>query len=779
MKHLMPVLVALLLTIGVFHRFFFFGEIPMPGNFMVSFYEPWKSENTINGVPTIPHKPIGDDIFRQIYPQKYLAIQQLKEGLLPLWNPFNGAGQPLLATLHSGFLNPFSLLLLGGVVGWAWYIIIQFPLLFLSTYWYTRSIGLSKLASLISSSVLCFSGFVIGRTIYGDYIYALITLPLLLSGIELLVKKQVQGSAMVVPFSAWFLLVSVQPQISVYICATVFLYACIRLWKHISIIRGVRVSTLLLYTVFVLIGLGLSSIQLLPTFELYSLANVTQISSLFIFEKFLVPFSHLFTVLIPNFFGNPGTYNFWGYTDYIETLASVGTVPILFSVIAVWFLFKDTIVKFFTVMTLLTLLVSFTSPLTSLLYNLPLPIISTSIPTRIYILTTFSIAILTGFGIQHILEIIHSNQIKKILFIWLSFLLLVLLLVGLFIFNISCVNQVNCMNVAIRNLILEYTFVSLFILCSVISYYFFPNKKIYIALSCLLVVICSGIYNANKFLPFSTKQHIMPSHQIMTQLKQLSPVRVKGEKEAQFSTDFATYYGWYDSNYYDPLYIRRYGELFSYAHTENKERGLSRSDIIMDSYTENQDIIDRLDRLSQLVSIGYVVKKSSGLNTQTVWNDETWTITDFASRLPRAYLSSNVVTKTEDELLAYVFSNSFDPHKTAVVEEYIEFVNSDKNIIPVDVDEYSSQNIVVNTNLQEHNFLVLTDTYYPGWRAYINGKETKIYRTNYAFRGILVPKGSNRIEFIYRPLSLYLGILLSAFTLSIWILLVIRLRDKN
>ena len=53
----------------------------------------------------------------------------------------------------------------------------------------------------------------------------------------------------------------------------------------------------------------------------------------------------------------------------------------------------------------------------------------------------------------------------------------------------------------------------------------------------------------------------------------------------------------------------------------------------------------------------------------------------------------------------------------------------------------------MKTNNVGEGFLVLTDSYYPTWQASIDGKETKIYLTDYNFRGIIVPKGEHTVEF--------------------------------
>ena len=61
----------------------------------------------------------------------------------------------------------------------------------------------------------------------------------------------------------------------------------------------------------------------------------------------------------------------------------------------------------------------------------------------------------------------------------------------------------------------------------------------------------------------------------------------------------------------------------------------------------------------------------------------------------------------------------------------------------------------------ENTFLVLNDTYFPGWKAFVDGKETKIYRADYTFRAIPLNAGTHQVEFIYDPLSFKLGAAIS------------------
>ncbi len=84
---------------------------------------------------------------------------------------------------------------------------------------------------------------------------------------------------------------------------------------------------------------------------------------------------------------------------------------------------------------------------------------------------------------------------------------------------------------------------------------------------------------------------------------------------------------------------------------------------------------------------------------------------------------------------------------------------------------YEPNEIVLSSESDGNGFIYASDTYYPGWRAYVDGKQTKIYRANLAFRAIEVPAGSHTVVFRYVPVSFYIGCILTFFgiLLCIWL----------
>jgi hypothetical protein len=65
-------------------------------------------------------------------------------------------------------------------------------------------------------------------------------------------------------------------------------------------------------------------------------------------------------------------------------------------------------------------------------------------------------------------------------------------------------------------------------------------------------------------------------------------------------------------------------------------------------------------------------------------------------------------------------------------------------------------------NTEEGSFLVLSDTYFPGWKAYLDGNPVKIFRANYNFRAVSIPPGKHEVKFVYHPMSVKLGVLVTS-----------------
>jgi len=122
--------------------------------------------------------------------------------------------------------------------------------------------------------------------------------------------------------------------------------------------------------------------------------------------------------------------------------------------------------------------------------------------------------------------------------------------------------------------------------------------------------------------------------------------------------------------------------------------------------------------------------------------------------LPRAYFVNKIEKATAIEILNKVKNNQFDPKEIAFVEDADLQVDKPDSTTYVNIEKYKDENIFINVKASGNNFLFLGDTYVgKGLKAYIDEKETPIYRTNHNFRGIVIPAGEHKIHFEYLPES--------------------------
>ena len=128
---------------------------------------------------------------------------------------------------------------------------------------------------------------------------------------------------------------------------------------------------------------------------------------------------------------------------------------------------------------------------------------------------------------------------------------------------------------------------------------------------------------------------------------------------------------------------------------------------------------------------------------------------------PRAYLASEVRQATSPgDLIRILKDPDFDPATAvAVLEPAPELSGSP--LAPserVEITLREPTRVVLEAHAERPRLLVYSDVLYPGWRARLNGRAVPIYHANGVFRGVVIPPGDHRVEFVYRPTLLYSGI---------------------
>ncbi len=84
---------------------------------------------------------------------------------------------------------------------------------------------------------------------------------------------------------------------------------------------------------------------------------------------------------------------------------------------------------------------------------------------------------------------------------------------------------------------------------------------------------------------------------------------------------------------------------------------------------------------------------------------------------------------------------------------------------------YSGDRIEVRTRTETAGLLMLSEVYYPAWKAYVDGKQTRVYQADHLLRAVPVPPGEHTVELRFESLALRVGMLISLATYAIVLLL--------
>lgn len=148
--------------------------------------------------------------------------------------------------------------------------------------------------------------------------------------------------------------------------------------------------------------------------------------------------------------------------------------------------------------------------------------------------------------------------------------------------------------------------------------------------------------------------------------------------------------------------------------------------------------------------------------------------------MPRAFLVHTARVLDDKNTLAAMQRADFDPTRLVFIANGGAPLNAggaQRADESVRIVSYQPERVIVSVRAHADAYLVLTDAWYLGWRAQMNGVEVPLYRANLIFRAVRVPAGEHEIVFEYRPASLWVGAAISAFGLLIAGTLLMRTRS--
>jgi len=668
------------------------------------------------------------DVLHFNYPRKFLLSEALKNNKLPLWTDNLSSGYPLFAEGETGAINPVNLFLFKffppEVAFNIGYIVIFFTTA-VGTYLFSRYFGLTALPSLFTATVFAFSGWHISQISHFDHLQTISFLPFVFLITESLIRRPTIFKLNLLAAVLSLQILSGYPQ---HVFITI-MGALIFLILRLSFTK-VSLSHWLKTVVFFLLGtffsIFLSAAQVLPMFQYFLHTERTSFFSLQISSAFPYPLSHLITFLDPFLLGNPakGTYPPFGrnWGIFWENTGYIGILPLFFCLWVMPFILKNKKILTFTVLFSISLILvlGHNSPFYFLFSFPPLSIFR--VPSRFFVLTTFSLAIMAGVGLEVFLKKICH---KRLILGFLSILIIFFTVFQLFSFyqHYQPVGEVK-------------TWLSP------------PETVQFLKTQEKGKVFALGETDPwNKILFTKGWQDLEPYHYYLNNL----------------SANFNLLYNLPSLGFYTGFALNRpriINELIKKGVTE-------------DLNTKTASISSPAKNLLKLYGVSYIVsplKVDDGdllkiFETRPVGDLEKIFVYKLKSPKGFTFLAGEVVTaKTLEELMENLNSEDILKKNLVILEKSLPF-NVKKSGGEVEVKNKTDREINIKLNLKGNALLIINQGFYPGWQAVVDGKGTPILAANLNQSAIPVSSGEHEVRLFFKSESFRVGATLSIFSL--------------
>ncbi len=755
-------LIVVVGLVAIFYQFFFLGKIPIPADLLVGAYFPWLDYNWgyPAGVP-VKNPPITD-VISQLYLWRMLAVDLLSRGIWPLWNPYSSSGVPLLANLQSAPFLPFNLLLLlPKYFGWGIYLFSQSVAAAIGMYFLLARYKLERISRVAGALVFCLSGLMSTYVEFAMAVFAAASLSWIFFSLESFWQGGKVRYLIILTLSFATFYLSGHAQLGLY--GTLLFLAYI---IYHSLVRKAQLGKfLILPIVFWILAIGIAALQLLPTLDYLSGSSIRGTETYSRLYNFgLAPWYEIIKMIAADFFGNPTTYNYWGFFYYHDVALFLGTLTLPFIIPLIFKRFRNNLINFWGTVFVISLVLGFNNPISHFIYSLPIPILTNSSASRIFFLTSLSGAVLLAFSTQfYILDKKFELFLKRsnlALFSGLMILGIILALIIYWAKSYFPAETLGHLKISLRNLAIPLLILGAF----AVILKFFKRREIVVLIAVFILFLDLGRYFL-KHNPFVDQALIYPKTPVIDFLQnQPGYFRIARADSEIMPPNTWMAYGLSSVEGYDPLSIERYSRFVNRANGGSFGAGISRYIEVKNYPSSFWDVLNtkyflavKRDREGR-VKGDFLNKKLEVSGFKKVFEDKNSVVLENPKVKERAFFVNQVNWAGSDQAIRLAIDAvDFDPTRQVVVEGSGQpmVLSSDGKI---DITQYSPNEVAIKTETNGDRFLILADSFDTGWKLTENNHQEQLYRVNGAFRGFPVKAGINQYRLTYWPNSFDIGL---------------------
>ena len=764
---------------------------------------------------------LSRDIYLFYNPQHFFAAENIKAGTIPLWNPYLACGKPFQANVQSCIFYPLSSIyyFLPFQTGYKYFIVLHYFLGSLFMFLLMREWRYGTYAAIVSAMVFAYGGYLVSILDNVSFLASAIWLPL----IVLLYHRGLKNGSFVYGLLAG-LGISLQifaGDASFYVLTTLlclFLYTL--LWPALQTAYSrekgrVRPWALLFTTIAS--GLLVAAVQIVPMFELVSHSTRFGGMQFETATRWSFHPAEFLQLLSPYVFGTTVPQMRWFGQPWLDTFY-LGIFPLLFIIVFVCCC-KQRIRYFFFMLLLFSLVMSIGhhTPLFRVLYELVPGINMLQYPVKFLFPATFCLSIMAGAGGAHFFTMLEREEtgMGVLSALGVFFLLLVSLLLGGGLFKDQIYGyfltlypqseyfqgiQEESFLLVFKGLSLTIILYALFFIVTGLL------RKRLISVPLAMTLSCFIILGDLAFIG-KPQDPIIAAPLIARRASTLQFFRQEEPAPRIFSLFYVTnqrsflhLYNVPFAALYQSLQEQQRPNLNMYVHIPAVDEY---TDLLNSAYyavfspvqqsfepgVQSSEARAYRNKILNLLNVKYLISPFSlpDLNLKILY-DGPIKIYENTTCLPRAFFVEKVVVvANEDEVLRRLKDPGFDPQNMAYVSKQ-EMARLNGEAIPepdgaeksdtVQIINYQPNQINLKAKTSSARFLIIADTYYPGWKAYVNGVEKPIVKVNYTLRGIFLDKGEQKVNFVFKPFTFIIGACVSLITLVGVLISIVLLRKR-
>ncbi len=741
--------------------------------------------------------PVARDMQMFFVPQRHLLWEALQSGRLPLWTPHMGTGAPLLANLQSGVFYPPHWLyaVLPFFTALNLLIVFHFVLGGAGTYVLARKLELSRSAGFAAAVAFMLGGYFASLLNLINAQQAAAWMPLMVwTSLQHLERRAVDSFGLLVGVLLLGLLAG-EPQTFLLGAMIAGLFTLTRWPGRDPIKRQLSLATS--FGLAALLTAGLAMVQLLPTAELVSESGRGGEGLGFEQAAYysLMPV-RLLNLFIPADYHDPvyrygvkslvGTEDPWLFSVYVGALAA------LFLIFA-WRVRsrrRQTVLLTGLFAVGLVLAVGQYTPVYRWLYDILPGFRAFRFPEKYFLFCGLSAALLTGVGIDGMRNRRWSRADLPLALLSLIVLLALRTFVGI---NKSAVIETMSPHLvnALASGTLEYAYTVwvnnlnkwiMFWAIGLTLAALYRRRVLsepWFAVA-IVAVVAADFAVAHRALNPTVDASFYESEPLITRHLPMEEIQRDYRYRA---TSFDQDAGAIKVVAGVPLEAQKWLWQQTMQPNTSQLRRVMQVDIwdalMLRKFVDEIDFYrmlpdpERRWRLLRLTSVKYFYSTKAvteqGYRRQIPLDSLPGYLYEVEDPLPRAYVVSGVRHfPNDEETINGILGDTFDPRREVAFVDTAAVPRA-----PAETNRHSDAEIVysageevwVRVSPEQAGYLILTDTYYPGWEAKVDGEPREIRLANFFFRAVPIRPGDREVVFRYRPRPLELGAVLSIATL--------------